>query len=221
MPQARRGGGRPHQDLRARPRASSPLPAASCPTGGGSLRRRAVAEYPQYSPRVLSRDPWLVTFDNLLSDEAHPPLAAPLQPLPTNPSPLPPPHRLACPPARQETDGIVEAVGGKSGEYLKPSTTAKATRGKDGRVVLQDVPDQIRTSYNAWCQHPGCYNHPVLPTAPHRGRGAHRRGRGDPLLPSSPPPIPSRCTSASSSASWTLSGCRRTTQSTCSCSSES
>ncbi|EOD09048.1 hypothetical protein EMIHUDRAFT_465463 [Emiliania huxleyi CCMP1516] len=91
--------------------------------------RRAVAEYPQYSPRVLSRDPWVVTFDNLLSDE--------------------------------ETDGIVEAVGGKSGEYLKPSTTAKATRGKDGRVVLQDVPDQIRTSYNAWCQHPGCYNHPV------------------------------------------------------------
>jgi len=90
---------------------------------------RAVAEYPQYSPRVLSRDPWVVTFDNLLSDE--------------------------------ETDGIVEAVGGKSGEYLKPSTTAKATRGKDGRVVLQDVPDQIRTSYNAWCQHPGCYNHPV------------------------------------------------------------
>jgi len=30
---------------------------------------RAVANYPQYSPTVLSRDPWVVTFDNLLSDE--------------------------------------------------------------------------------------------------------------------------------------------------------
>jgi prolyl 4-hydroxylase len=30
---------------------------------------RAVAEYPQYNPQVHSRDPWLVTFDNLLTDE--------------------------------------------------------------------------------------------------------------------------------------------------------
>jgi hypothetical protein len=37
------------------------------------------------------------------------------------------------------------------GEYLKPSTTAKAVRDADGRVVLKDVPDEIRTSYNAWC----------------------------------------------------------------------
>ena len=28
-------------------------------------------------------------------------------------------------------------------------------------MVLKDVPDQIRTSWNAWCQHPGCYNHPI------------------------------------------------------------
>jgi len=90
---------------------------------------RALAQYPQYNPQVHSRDPWLVTFDNLLTDE--------------------------------ETDGIFEAVGGAHGEYLKPSTTAKATRDANGRVLLQDVPDEIRTSYNAWCQHAGCYNHPV------------------------------------------------------------
>jgi len=51
-------------------------------------------------------------------------------------------------------------VGGKNGEYLKPSTTAKAVK-EDGKVVLRDVPDQIRTSWNSWCQHAGCYNHPV------------------------------------------------------------
>ena len=27
--------------------------------------------------------------------------------------------------------------------------------------VLTDVPDKIRTSHNAWCQHSFCYNHPV------------------------------------------------------------
>ena len=26
---------------------------------------------------------------------------------------------------------------------------------------LTDVPDSIRTSWNAWCQHAFCYNHPV------------------------------------------------------------
>lgn len=90
---------------------------------------RAIANYPQYNPKVISKDPWLVTFDNLLTDE--------------------------------ETDGIFEAVGGKHGEYLKPSTTARAVKGADGTVKLTDVPDEIRTSYNAWCQHEGCYNHPI------------------------------------------------------------
>ena len=52
-------------------------------------------------------------------------------------------------------------VGGKNGEYIKPSTTAKQTRGRDGRMVLTDVPDPIRTSHNAWCQHAGCYKHPT------------------------------------------------------------
>ena len=59
----------------------------------------------------------------------------------------------------EETDGIFEAVGGKNQEYLKPSTTAQVVNGK-----LTDVPDQIRTSWNAWCQHPFCYNHPVHET---------------------------------------------------------
>jgi hypothetical protein len=90
---------------------------------------RAIAEYPQYPATVHSRDPWLVTFDNILDDE--------------------------------ECKGIIEAVGGKHGEYIKPSTTAKPVRQPNGQVVLTDVPDQIRTSHNAWCQHRGCYNHPV------------------------------------------------------------
>eukprot|EP00967_Tisochrysis_lutea_P018658 scaffold21167_cov33-Tisochrysis_lutea.AAC.2 len=30
---------------------------------------RAIANYPQYNPKVISKDPWLVTFDNLLTDE--------------------------------------------------------------------------------------------------------------------------------------------------------
>ena len=28
-------------------------------------------------------------------------------------------------------------------------------------MVLTDVPDPIRTSHNAWCQHAGCYQHPT------------------------------------------------------------
>jgi prolyl 4-hydroxylase len=30
---------------------------------------RALAEFPQYQPVMHSRDPWLITFDNLLTDE--------------------------------------------------------------------------------------------------------------------------------------------------------
>ena len=64
---------------------------------------------------------------------------------------------IAC----AECDGIIEAVGGKHGEYIRPSTTAKPVRQANGQVVLTDVPDQIRTSHNAWCQHRSCYDHPV------------------------------------------------------------
>jgi len=60
-----------------------------------------------------------------------------------------------------EVQGIIEAVGGKNGEYIKPSTTAKPVRQANGQVVLTDVPDQIRTSHNAWCQHRSCFKHPV------------------------------------------------------------
>ena len=94
-----------------------------------TIFQRAIDTYPQYSPTVHSRDPWVVTFDNLLSDD--------------------------------ETDGVIEAVGGPGEQYLKPSTTAKAERGPNGQVRLVDVPDKIRTSYNAWCQHRSCYAHPV------------------------------------------------------------
>ena len=90
---------------------------------------RAIADFPQYPATVHSRDPWVVTFDNVLDDE--------------------------------ECAGIIEAVGGKRGEYIKPSTTAKPVRQPNGQVVLTDVPDQIRTSHNAWCQHRSCFKHPV------------------------------------------------------------
>ena len=90
---------------------------------------RIIKEYPQYNPTAHSKDPWVLTFDNLLDDE--------------------------------ECAGIIEAVGGKHGEYIKPSTTAKPVRQANGQVVLTDVPDQIRTSHNAWCQHRGCYDHPI------------------------------------------------------------
>ena len=52
-------------------------------------------------------------------------------------------------------------VGGRRGEYIKPSTTAKTVRNAKGQMVLTDVPDTIRTSHNAWCQHRGCYDHPM------------------------------------------------------------
>ena len=90
---------------------------------------RILREFPQYTPTAHSRDPWVVSFDNLLSDA--------------------------------ECDGIIEAVGGPRGEYIRPSTTAKPVRQANGQVVLTDVPDQIRTSHNAWCQHRSCYDHPV------------------------------------------------------------
>ena len=61
----------------------------------------------------------------------------------------------------EECAGIIEAVGGKRGEYIRPSTTAKPVRQANGQVVLTDVPDQIRTSHNAWCQHRSCFKHPV------------------------------------------------------------
>ena len=90
---------------------------------------RILAEYQQYPATVHSRDPWLISLDNVLSDD--------------------------------ECAGIIEAVGGTRGEYIKPSTTAKPVRQANGQVVLTDVPDNIRTSHNAWCQHRSCYNHPV------------------------------------------------------------
>ena len=90
---------------------------------------RIIRDYPQYNITVHSRDPWLITLDNLLTDD--------------------------------ECEGIKEAVGGKHGEYIKPSTTAKPVRQPNGQVILTDVPDQIRTSHNAWCQHRSCYDHPV------------------------------------------------------------
>ena len=85
---------------------------------------RAVSNFTQFGPKILSRDPWIVYFDDLLTEE--------------------------------ECDGVFEAVGGKNGELIKPSTTAQVVNGK-----LTDVPDKIRTSHNAWCQHSFCYNHPV------------------------------------------------------------
>ena len=105
----------------------SPDPRKRPEVAEGDLTKvfeRAINEYPQYGPRVLSRDPWVVAFDNIMTDE--------------------------------EADGVYEAVGGKNGEYLKPSTTAQVVNG-----VLTDVPDTIRTSWNAWCQHEFCYNHPI------------------------------------------------------------
>ena len=105
----------------------SPDPSRRPEVAEGDLSKifeNAVANYSQFGPRIYSRDPWVVGFDNLLTDE--------------------------------ECDGIYEAVGGMRGEYLKPSTTAKAVNG-----VLTDVPDTIRTSWNAWCQHSFCYNHPI------------------------------------------------------------
>lgn len=95
----------------------------------GKIFTRLIAEHPQYAPTVHSRDPWLVSFDNVLTDE--------------------------------ECAGLVEAVGGRNGEFIRPSTTAKPVRQANGQVVLTDVPDQIRTSHNAWCQHRSCYEHPV------------------------------------------------------------
>lgn len=61
----------------------------------------------------------------------------------------------------EECDGIVEAVGGRDGEYLVPSLTAKPVKQSDGRVLLTDVPDEIRTSHQAWCQHEWCSKHSV------------------------------------------------------------
>ena len=105
----------------------SPDPSKRPEVAEGDLSKvfqRAVDEYPQYAPKILSRDPWVVAFENIMTDE--------------------------------EADGVYEAVGGLHGEYLKPSTTAQVRNG-----VLTDVPDTIRTSWNAWCQHPFCYNHPI------------------------------------------------------------
>ena len=75
-----------------------------------------------------SRDPWLISLDNVLDCHGG---------------------------KGDECQGIIEAVGGRRGEYIKPSTTAKPVRQPNGQVVLTDVPDQIRTSHNAWCQHRG------------------------------------------------------------------
>ena len=37
--------------------------------GIGAVFERALREYPQYKPRALSRDPWVMTFDDFLSEE--------------------------------------------------------------------------------------------------------------------------------------------------------
>ena len=129
----------------------SPDPRKRPDVAEGDLSKifqRAVDNYPQYSPTILSRDPWVVHFDSLLTDE--------------------------------ETDGIYEAVGGKNGEHIKPSTTAQVVNG-----VLKDVPDQIRTSHNAWCQHSFCYNHPIHERVISR-ISAHPPARPLPPTPTAP-----------------------------------
>ena len=44
---------------------------------------------------------------------------------------------------------------------MNQSFSPQATRNAQGQMVLTDVPDSIRTSHNAWCQHAGCYEHPI------------------------------------------------------------
>ena len=64
--------------------------------------------------------------------------------------------RASCPSALRAAHALLLQVGGSRGQYLKPSSTAKMVRNANGRMVLTDVPDKIRTSHNAWCQHRGC-----------------------------------------------------------------
>ena len=135
----------------------SPDPRKRPDVAEGDLTKvfeRAIANYSQYGPRVYSRDPWVVGFENLLTDEVrwwcdpayaegrarrerspHPRVAlsqgrgraTTLCRCACLASPSPPQPR----PARatrslQECEGVIEAVGGTRGEYLKPSTTAQA-----------------------------------------------------------------------------------------------
>ena len=51
--------------------------------------------------------------------------------------------------ASMPTPSAAAQVGGKNGEYIKPSTTAKQMKDKHGRMILSDVADPIRTSHNA------------------------------------------------------------------------
>ena len=46
-----------------------PRPAAVHDGSIDSMFRALMRNYPQYSPRALSTDPWVVTLDNFLSDE--------------------------------------------------------------------------------------------------------------------------------------------------------
>ena len=80
----------------------------------------ALKEYPQYNPVAHSRDPWVVTFDNILSD--------------------------------RERSGLIEAVGGKGGQYLQRSGTvgSKKVADKRGVMIWDSARTGIRTSYGAW-----------------------------------------------------------------------
>lgn len=73
--------------------------------------------------------------------------------------------------SEDECAQLISAIGGASGEFLRPSATARSVRQADGSVVLRDLEHESRTSYNAWCHHPGCYDAPVHDTVLERIMG--------------------------------------------------
>ena len=57
-------------DKDSNPACKRPNETAAVTEGGiSAMFERALREFPQYSPRALSREPWVMTFDNFISDE--------------------------------------------------------------------------------------------------------------------------------------------------------
>lgn len=187
-----------------------PNETAAVSEGGISyMFERALREYPQYSPKALSTDPYVVTFDNFLSDEEanvfekHCVRTRPLQ------------RGSASPQFRSDGNAPVGGEGSESRTWPQAPSPSSARW-----LVTSSLPCAPRTSVGVWaraarraCAPPSlpqsqssCHSGRSLDTLPPHARpclclSVPRTFRQDPVI-----------RRISSGRIWSLSGSRSASQ---------
>ena len=119
-----------------------------------AMFERAVSNFPEMGPEMISMDPPVLVFERfVMDDEVHaPPRLAPPSPLP-RPS-LPP----AWPNHKPQTSTQVEALlAHADGRFVR--STASGGRAGDEFVPLTS---DIRTSWTTWCDYKECLEDPII-----------------------------------------------------------